>query len=420
MAHTVAAYNAANELTRNYDAGLSPSFARQVSFSEAAPALALGVFDPTTVAAAGFGAGLASGQLKYGFSAKTSGPGLLRLRVTDSDGVSSATRSDLEPSMTLRSGRLQLQSASGFAGQALNLPLRLEHWNGSAWVLASDDSCTAPVLIAGTAAVAQSGRVDLKGVSTAAWSSPVQAISLSAGAGNLRLASTGAGAVDLALNLGATNADRACLPAPRPSSTGLNLPWLRSRFGSLHGCGTREDSDPSARASFGAAGVELQRRVHERQSRLKGFTVVELLAVLILVGVLAAVALPRLNLVDALRSDNWREQTVAGLRLAQATAVGHRRLVCASFSSSRLQLQIAAANPASTCDAPLRGPDGTTDFGSTQPTSGGVAVAPAGTIYFQPTGRATLDGAGSQVSGRSISAAGTTAITVHGESGHVE
>lgn len=156
------------------------------------------------------------------------------------------------------------------------------------------------------------------------------------------------------------------------------------------------------------------------RSTERGFTVVELLAVLILVGVLAAVALPRLNLVDALRSDNWREQTVAGLRLAQATAVGHRRLVCASFSGSRLQLQIAAANPASGCDAPLRGPDGTNDFGSTQPSSGGVAVAPAGTIFFQPTGRATLDGAGSQVSGRSISAAGATTITVHGESGHVE
>jgi len=151
-----------------------------------------------------------------------------------------------------------------------------------------------------------------------------------------------------------------------------------------------------------------------------GFTVVELLAVLILVGVLAAVALPRLNAVDGLRSDNWREQTIAGLRLAQATAVGHRRLVCASFNGSRLQLQIAAVNPASSCSSALRGPDGSSDFGSTLPASGGVTVAPAGTIYFQPSGRATLDGAGTQVSARSLSVSGTAAITVHGESGHVE
>lgn len=152
----------------------------------------------------------------------------------------------------------------------------------------------------------------------------------------------------------------------------------------------------------------------------EGFTVVELLAVLILVGVLAAVALPRLTAVEGLRSDNWREQTVAGLRLAQASAVGHRRLVCASFAAGRLQLQIASANPASSCDSPLRGPDGSADFGDTAPASGGVTVSPAGSIYFQPAGRASLDGAGSQVDGRSVSATGVAVITVHGESGHVE
>jgi len=265
MAYSVGAYNAAGALTRNYDAGLSPVFARQIGFSEAPTALALGAFDPATLAAADFSGGLASGQLKYGFTSKASGPGLLRLRVTDSDGVGSATRSDLEPSMTLRSGRLLLQSATGFAGQALNLPLRLEYWNGGSWVLSADDSCTAPVLTASMVAVAQSGRVDLKGVASAAWSSPPQSISLSAGVGQLRLASTGAGAVDAALNLGSGASDSACLPAPRPATTGANLGWLRSRQGSLHGCGTRETSDPSARASFGAATVESQRKVHERQ-----------------------------------------------------------------------------------------------------------------------------------------------------------
>ena len=156
------------------------------------------------------------------------------------------------------------------------------------------------------------------------------------------------------------------------------------------------------------------------RSTERGFTLVELIAVLILVGVLAAVALPRLDVVQALRSDGWREQTLAGLRLAQATASGHRRLVCASFNGARLQLRIASTNPANACDGPLRGPDGSDRFGDTDPASGGVTVAPAGTIFFQPSGRASLDAAGAQTSARTISVAGVAPIAVRGESGHVE
>lgn len=151
-----------------------------------------------------------------------------------------------------------------------------------------------------------------------------------------------------------------------------------------------------------------------------GFTIVELIAVLVLVGVLAVVALPRLSAIEGFRSEGWREQTVAGLRLAQSTAQSHRRLVCASFSGARLQLRIASSNPASSCNAALPTPTGSAEFGDLDPASGGVTVTPAGTIFFQPNGRATLDGAGSQVSGRSLSVAGVDAITVRGESGHVD
>ena len=153
---------------------------------------------------------------------------------------------------------------------------------------------------------------------------------------------------------------------------------------------------------------------------VRGFTVAELLAVLILAGVLAAVALPRLDAIGGFRADGWREQTVAGLRLAQATATGHRRLVCASFDAQGLlQLRVAAANPASDCGAALRGPDGSERFGDTSP-GAAVGVVPAGTLYFQPSGQVSLDGAGASVAGREISVSGQPAIRVAGQSGHVE
>lgn len=151
----------------------------------------------------------------------------------------------------------------------------------------------------------------------------------------------------------------------------------------------------------------------------QGFTVVELIAVLVLVGLLAAVALPRMNLMATLRGDSWRDQVVAGLRLAQSTALGHRRLVCASFNGGHLELQIAASAGATSCSAALRGPDGSNRFTDSIP-NGAVTVSPAGTLYFQPSGRVSEDGAGNTVSSRSISAAGVPSISVQGQSGHAE
>lgn len=151
----------------------------------------------------------------------------------------------------------------------------------------------------------------------------------------------------------------------------------------------------------------------------RGFTLVELVAVLLLVGVLAVVALPRLGELGGFRSDAWRSQALAGLRLAAVTAVGHRRLVCATFESDgRLSLSIASGNPASSCASALPSPDGGSYFA--QAAEGGVSLSPAGPLYFQPNGRVSRDGAGQQVADRSITASGVPAITVYGESGHAQ
>ena len=100
-------------------------------------------------------------------------------------------------------------------------------------------------------------------------------------------------------------------------------------------------------------------------------------------------------------------------------AISHRRLVCASVAAGGVTLSIANANPAAACATALPGLDGQPLAADSQ---GGAAasIAPAGTIYFQPSGRASTDGAGSNAANRTISIAGQAAIVLVGETGHVE
>ncbi|MFO1219343.1 MAG: prepilin-type N-terminal cleavage/methylation domain-containing protein [Burkholderiaceae bacterium] len=150
----------------------------------------------------------------------------------------------------------------------------------------------------------------------------------------------------------------------------------------------------------------------------RGFTLPELVIVLVLLGVLSAVALPKMGSALAMRETAWRDQVVAALRLACSTAISHRRLVCASVASGSVQLAIAPTPGATACTAVLTAPDGSATWAA-EPSGIATTISPAGTLYFQPSGRVTSDGAGASASSRTIAIAGESAITLIGETGHV-
>lgn len=163
-----------------------------------------------------------------------------------------------------------------------------------------------------------------------------------------------------------------------------------------------------------------RRRSEALPSRQRGFTLTELVVIIILVGILSASVLPKLQATFALRDDAWRDALVSALRYAQKTAVSHRRLVCATVADTSVTLTIAQANPASACSLSLSGPTGGSAFATSDNPAMLTTVSPSGVLFFQPDGRVTTDGAGATASDRTLSLTGVSNIVVRGETGHVE
>ena len=71
------------------------------------------------------------------------------------------------------------------------------------------------------------------------------------------------------------------------------------------------------------------------------------------------------------------------------------------------------------CDSTLKGADGDARW-AVDANAITLTQQPAGTLYFQPDGRITRDGAGSSSVDVTISLAGETPLQLIGETGHVQ
>lgn len=141
---------------------------------------------------------------------------------------------------------------------------------------------------------------------------------------------------------------------------------------------------------------------------LRGFTLVELIMTMVIVGILAVYAAPRFLGSSVFQSRGFSDQVQASLRYAQKVAIAQHRFVCVNIASNSLTLSLGATN---TCGTNLQSLSGGTSYTITAPS--GITVANA-SFTFDVIGRPSA--------AQSIAVTGggmTTTIIVEAETGYV-
>lgn len=156
-----------------------------------------------------------------------------------------------------------------------------------------------------------------------------------------------------------------------------------------------------------------------------GFTQIELIVIIVLAGIVAAVALPRFRGESGIEGAAFAAEAKTRLRYARESAVAGRRLVCAGFTATTLQLKIASAAGALACDKALAGPGGEAPYlldaggGNFNGRTGFAGGQFPASLNFDGLGRPVDAGGNPLATATVIGVAGGPSVSVEAESGHV-
>lgn len=157
----------------------------------------------------------------------------------------------------------------------------------------------------------------------------------------------------------------------------------------------------------------------------RGFTLIELILVIVILGVLAVFAAPRLFNNADLYARGFHDETLAYLRYAQKTAIAQRRTVCVTFPNTNSSLTLTMSQNAATVDCTtavaLTGPNGSTTLNA-KTGSGVVYSTPPAPISFNFNGLGQPIAAtgGAPMASQTLQVVGVNkSITVEAATGYV-
>ena len=167
---------------------------------------------------------------------------------------------------------------------------------------------------------------------------------------------------------------------------------------------------------------ELASRKHLGSRKNLGFTIVELVAVMVITGIIAAIAAPRFIGVDAFDARGSYSTLVSALRYAQKTAIAQRTTVCASVDAATKNVTLTyRASP--DCNAASTGTvvDPATQAAYSKNLSKNVTVvAPVSTVGFDGLGRPVPNATATfTVKNAVVTTESTRTITVEADTGYV-
>lgn len=150
--------------------------------------------------------------------------------------------------------------------------------------------------------------------------------------------------------------------------------------------------------------------------REAGFTIVELVAVIVITGIIAAIAAPRFIGVDAFDARGSYGTLVSALRYAQKTAIAQRKTVYVSVNTTTRTVCLGYSND---CSSAVVDPATQTAYSKTLP--GNVSIVTTSTsLGFDGLGRPVPNATATFIIKNSVvPTEATRTITVEAETGYV-
>ena len=152
----------------------------------------------------------------------------------------------------------------------------------------------------------------------------------------------------------------------------------------------------------------------------RGVTLIELIAVIIVLGILAAIAVPRFGNLDAFKARGFYDQLTSALRYAQKVAVASGCAVQVSVSSTQLTLNQYAGCSSGSPNVPVPIP-GQSSSSNTLSAPSDTTLSASPTIFvFDSRGRAVDPTTGDPLTNYVTVQVGSRSLKVYGDTGYVD